>query len=240
MPVERVKEHLEQWGALLLVAFAVAWGISYRGFSGETMADALKDVGSALVPIFAALFAARLIRRDLPPEQRYLAEGERALRAVQKKYDKFLQGPKYDRAGYDPEAGGKGDRYLFVQALPKKARASLVPLSPLSEGVVAITVSKKNLVILERARTSEGEARTAVRKAVVELLKQKPFMGHFEILESKNRRAAIVVDFDEGSMGIRGFRRAVEAVIDRAVQTLLELPVGPEATPASGDGGTDA
>lgn len=235
MDTGRLKEHLEQWGALLLVAFAVAWGISYRGFSGETMADALKDIGSAVVPIFAALFAARLIRRDLPPEQRYLAEGERALRAVQKKHDKFLQGPKYDRDGYDPEAGGKGDRYLFVQALPKKSRASLVPLSPLSEGVVAITVSKKNLVILDRARTSEDDARVAVHKAVVDLLQQRPFVGHFEILESKNRRAAVVIDFDEEGMGARRFRGAVEAVIDRAVQTLLELPVGPETIAASSD-----
>jgi len=237
MDGDRIQEHLEKWGAVLLVAFAVAWGMSYKGLSGETLADALKDVGAALVPIFAAMFAARLVRRDLPSEQRFRAEGERALRRIQRANPTILQGPKYDRDGYDPEAGGKGDRYLFVQALPKKSRASLVPLSPLSEGIVAVTVSKKNLVILDRAAAGEVEARTAVRDAVTSLLAQERYVGRFEILESKNKRAAIVVDFDEDSMGSRRFRAAVEAVVDVAVKALLQLPTGPAT---SSDAATDS
>ena len=229
MDGDRIQEHLEKWGAVLLVAFAVAWGISYRGLSGETLADAVKDVGAALVPIFAAMFAARLVRRDLPQGQRFLVEGERALRAVQKAHHAVLQGPRYNRDGYDLDGGGKGDRHLFVQCLPKKKRASFVPLSPLSEGVVAVAVAKTHLVILDRAGTSLDDARRAVRKAVEGMLQQKRYIGRFELLDSKNPASAIVIDFDEESMGARRFRSAVEAVVGEAVNALLKLPTGTAA-----------
>ena len=227
MDGDRIKEWAEKGGAVLIVVLAVAWGLSYKGLSGETLADALKDIGGAIVPVFAALFAARLVREDAPREQRYLAEGERALRAVQKRFEKKLQGPQYLREGYDPEGGGKGDRYLFIQALAGRVKASLVPLSPLAEGIVAITVSKQNLINLGRSTTPEEGAHAAVKTAVEAILQGGRFTGQFEILQSKNKRAAIVVDFDEEAMGVRRFRGAVEAVVTAAVEALLALPEGP-------------
>ena len=244
MDGDRIQEQLEKWGAVLLVAFAVAWGISYKGFSGETLADAVKDVGAALVPIFAAMFAARLVRRDLPLEQRYLAEGERALRALQRAHPKVLQGPRYDREDYDPnEAGGKGGRYLFTCADPtaggKDRKSSFVAVAPLAEGVVAVTVSKRNLKNLGISVDRLDEAQAVIEDAVKKLLVQPRYVDRFEILKSKVQRAAIVVDFDEESMGPKRFRAAVEAVVKEALGALLSLRVGSPPTPDGAAGTVD-
>lgn len=240
MDAERIREALEKWGAVLLVVFAVAWGLMYRGISGETLADALKDVGGALVPIFAAFFAARLVRADLAPGQRFLQAGEDAIRAVQSEYPSLLQGPKYDRQGYNPEAGGKGDRYLFHQVSTGRSRASFVPISPLSEGVVAITVSKKNLVILSRAGTPEADARRAVNDAVVRELERlgRDALPH-EVIDDVKGRTAIAIDFDEEAMGARRFRRAVARIVAVAHEAVLALPEGPaDAKSAQPDAGS--
>ena len=232
MDGDRIQEQLEKWGAVLLVAFAVAWGISYRGLSGETLADAVKDVGAALVPIFAAMFAARLVRRDLPLEQRYLAEGERALRAVQKRFPEILQGPKYDRKDYDPSGGG--DRYLFIETKRGGKKASFVPLSPLAEGVVMISVSAQNLVNLGLDKTRSKEAQEAIHSAVMKVLTEGSFAGRYEILDSaKKERVAIIVDFDEQAMTVRSFGRAVQAVITAAVKALEGLPPASATAPAA-------
>ncbi|MCB9530643.1 MAG: hypothetical protein H6700_02670 [Myxococcales bacterium] len=240
MDAERIREALEKWGAALLVVFAVAWGLMYRGISGETLADALKDVSGALVPVFAAFFAARLVRTDLAPGQRFLRAGEDAVRTVQSAYPSQLQGPKYDRQGYNPEAGAKGGRYLFHQASTGRRRASFVPVSPLSEGVVAITVSKLNLVILGRDGTPEDDARRAVKDAVLRELERlgRDALPH-EVIDDVKGRTAIAVDFDEEAMGARRFRRAAERVMAAAHQAVLALPEGPaDANSAPPDAGS--
>ena len=210
---------------VLLVIFAVAWGLMYKGVTGETLADAVKDIGGALVPIFAAIFAARLVQKDLPAEQRFLVEGDRALKNVQNRHQDHVQGPKYDRDGYDPEGGGTGDRYLFIQKRGAKERASLVALKPLAEGVVAVTVSKKNLKILGRPYESDEDvprAQEDVRAAVTELMKKiDPQTALHEVLPAKSARVAIAVDLDEQAMSHRRFRRTVEQIVGVAIEALV-------------------
>ena len=230
--MDDMKDKLNTWGAVVLVIFAVAWGMVYKGVSGETLADAVKDIGGALIPIFAAIFAARLVHRDLPAEQRFLLEGERAMEAVQGRHPDHLQGPKYDREGYDPEAGGKGQRYLFIQTRASKKRASLVALPPMSEGVVAVTISKGNLKYLGKADGEEDitNAMSAVNKALTALMgRLDPNGAEHTCLEVKGR-VAIAVDLDERAMGPRRFRQTAEQLMEEALTTLLSLP---DATPSA-------
>lgn len=60
------KERMEQWsgyGALTVVTIAVIAGMFFKGFDGATLSDAVKDIGSALVPILTAYLAYRLVMR---------------------------------------------------------------------------------------------------------------------------------------------------------------------------------
>ena len=222
MDRDKLRELLNDWGAAALVAFAVAWGLSYRGISGENVADAVRDIGTALVPIFAALFAARLVSRDKDPSERCVREGEDALRAVQKGHSGVLSGPKFNRDSYDSDKPPGAGRYLFVQKGGKGNKGQLVPVVPFREGIVQVQVSDTTRKVLGITQGLD-ETHLQVREAVEALLKSRFPKVEYEPVETKNPRVVLTVDFDEHALPPRTFGRIVRAVAEEAIHTLKQL-----------------
>ena len=234
MSGRREDNHWEVWGIAIVVSVAVIAGLFFKGFTGETVSDSVKDLGGALIPIIAAFVAAKLVTREMDPEDRFGHEGEEALRVVQKAHSGYLSGPKADKGEkYDPDnPGGKG-RYLFIQKPGQGRRAQLTPVRPLRNGVVEIHVGGRAMQILGFAGKDKDphavklEYQKKVRDKVLETLESK-YKGLFEVLfdgtgenESRKNNIALAFDFDEASMGPKAFRKAVVLCIEAALSALL-------------------
>ncbi|MBM4354845.1 MAG: hypothetical protein FJ109_13830 [Deltaproteobacteria bacterium] len=213
------KQNWDLWGVAAIVTVAVLAGLAFKGFSGETLADAVKDIGAVLVPILAATLAARLVVREMDPGQRFFRAGEEALIAVQRRNPAILSGPKPDKENYDPENPGKAGRYLFFQKNHTGLRSQLIPVLPFKIGVVEIRVAKRTLQLLG-TQTELEIVSGQVRQAVTAML-EREWSGLFEILETKNANVSIVIDFDEAKMGHRAFRKAVGQCAEAALEVLL-------------------
>ena len=216
----KLKDRLNDWGAVVVVAAAVIWGMTYKGFSGETLADAVKDVGAALVPIFAAVLAARKVLSNEPIAEQCERVGEEALKAVQKRHPQLLSGPKYNRDSYDSEKPPGAGRYLFVQAGGKGQKGQLVPSRPFREGVVQVQVSKTSLIVLGLRELDLLEVQGALGEGIEAMLKARFPKASFELVPSKNPRVVRTLDFDEVELGARTFGRIVEAVAEEAMKIL--------------------
>lgn len=216
------RENWELWGLAAVVTIAVLVGLVIKGFSGETIADAVKDIGAVLVPILAAILAARLVVREVEPGQRYVKAGEEALRSLQKRYPSILSGPKPDKEGYDPDNPGHAGRYLFFQKNHIGHRSQLIPVLPFKIGVVEIRVAKRTLQLLDIPGELE-EVSAQVRLAVKSVL-EKNWSGNYEDLDAgRKANVSIAVDFDEERIGPRRFRTAVSDCAQAALDALDAL-----------------
>jgi len=213
------RESWELWGVAAIVSIAVLAGLVVRGFSGETVADAVKDIGAVLMPILAAALAARLVVRQMDPGQRFMQAGEDALRAIQKQHPTILSGPKPDKEGYDPDNPGKAGRYLFFQKNHTGNRSQLIPVLPFKIGVVEVRVAKRTLQLL--GITEELEAVSGRVGEAVKAVLERQLQGTYEVLEVKSQNVSIAIDFDEGKLGPRGFGNAVERCAEAALDVLL-------------------
>ena len=224
MGSEDKQQHWELWGVAAIVTIAVLVGLTIKGFSGETVVDAIKDIGEVLVPILAAVFAARLVIREMDPEQRFVRAGEDGLRAVQKRHQTILSGPKPNTENYDSDNPGKAGRYLFFQKNHKGHRSQLVPVLPFTMGVVEVRVSKRTLQLLglpmDELETFSKQVREAVLSSVVGTMSEDAY----EVLESKNPNIAVAIDFDEEKIGPKKFRRAVELCTNAVLGVLVKSP----------------
>ena len=219
------KNQWEVWLVAIVVSIAVLAGLAYKGLTGETIADGVKDIGAAIIPILSAFVAARLVTRQMDPAERFLRAGEAALSKLQAKHQDWLSGPKPDKEDYDEKNPGKADRYLFVQRGGKKLRAQLVRISPLRQGIVEIRVSKRTLQILdvkEGLEQAQKDMREKVKGAVVATLDRDWKKTPYEILDHKDQDIAIVVDFDESKLRPKQFGQAVVACAETAAKKLLE------------------
>ncbi|MFH1529508.1 MAG: hypothetical protein ABIK09_02110 [Pseudomonadota bacterium] len=222
MGSEDRQQHWEIWGVAAVVTIAVLVGLVIKGFSGETVVDAIKDIGSVAVPILAAVLAARLVIREMDPEQRFVRTGEDGLRAIQKKHPTILSGPKPNTENYDSDNPGNAGRYLFFQKNHKGHRSQLVPVLPFAMGVVEVRVSKRTLQLLGLPMDDLETISKQVREAVLSSVKSTMADDAFEVLESKNPNIAVAIDFDEGRIGPRGFRKSVLLCVDSALGVLLK------------------
>jgi len=209
----------EVWGAALIVTVAVLVGIKYKGINGETLSEAVKDIGAAIIPILAAVVAARLVTKGMDPSERFLRVGEDALRCFQRKHPNLLTGPRASHDNYDPEKPGKAGRYLFFQKGAQAKKAQFVPVLPLREGVIEIRVPRTTLLQLgverEALEQTQTEMLAAVRQAVIKEL-QTRWAGAFEILEHKHPDIAIILDVDEAMLGPRKYSKLIGNCLEAA------------------------
>ncbi|MDD3925311.1 MAG: hypothetical protein PHT33_01485 [bacterium] len=209
MDIDKQQQNWEVWGAALVVSLAVTAGLLFRGISGETVADAVKDIGAALIPILSAFVTARLVVGRMDPSERFMMAGETALSDLRKRHADILSGPKASREDYDPEKPGKAGRYLFVQLAGQKNKAQFIPMLPLRDGIVEICVSKTTTMLLlgaERGAAEEAQtgAFASVREAVEKLL-QRNWPDVHEVLPCKHSDIAIIISFGPKKNGARDF-----------------------------------
>ena len=225
MDTEKHQQNLEVWMAALVVVIAVFLGLHFKGVSGETVTEAITDIFGALIPILSAFVAARLVVRQMDPAERFQRAGEDALAKLAVKHPSLLSGPKASRENYDPENPGKAGRYLFYQKPRQKQKAQFIPVFPLRSGIVEIRISRTALLLLgvgrEMLERVQQDALARVEKSV-ETMMQQSWPEAYEILEHKHPDISIVVDFDEASLGVRKFRKAVYQVADTAIGALAE------------------
>ena len=224
------KESIQTWKAwstAAVVVIAVLVGLSFKGVSGATVSDAVKDIGKTLLPILSAFVAARVVIASTDPAGRHERAGEESLQAVQKKHSGHLSGPKASRENYDPENPGKAGRYLFFQRDAKGSKAQFIPVLPLREGVIEIRVSKTTLITLGAKRDAPDldQQKLDMQKRVSEAVEaaiNRSWKGKCEILEQKKHGdIAILVDFDESNLRLREFKRAVTECAEAALGVLL-------------------
>lgn len=225
MNSEKANIEWEVWGAAVIVVVATLAGFHYRGFQGETVLEATRDIGTAVIPILTAFVTARLVMRNMSLEDRCLKAGEDALRHVQEKHPELLSGPKANREKYDQENADSQKRYLFFQKMNKGDKAQLIPLLPLKEGVVEIRVPKTTMLLLGCKREGLEELQrdllVKVREAVKSML-DREYSGSFEILEHKHDDIAIVADFDESNLNLKSYRKAIEACAETAFVSIVK------------------
>lgn len=221
--------HWEAWGAAVVVSIAVLAGLVFKGISGETVTDAVKDIGGAVIPILAAFVAARLVTSQMDPSERIKRAGESGLGFIRQRYSEYLSGPKANRESYDPENPRKAGRYLFFQRGTQGRKAQFIPVEPLKEGIVEIRVPKTTLLILGAERESlEGIQQNILKKvqaAVTDSL-ERNWRGDYEILEHKHPDIAVLIDFNEGNLGPRKFRQAVIDCAESAIRELAPILKG--------------
>jgi len=175
------------------------------------------------IPVLAVMIVSVSLRKQ---NDTCLMRGKNALIVLQKKYPNFLLGPRYNRDNYDPEKGS-GQEYLFITNEDKKStkRAKFIAVNPLEEGVLSLYIQKGTLVYglnyTSEAATDPEIKRISdlVGEAVVKYVSQK-YSNYYELLQSSG--AALVVDFDENTMGKQQFRKAIFECAEIAVQKLLE------------------
>lgn len=213
---EERKSHTELWVAAV-VTLAVMAGLYFKGFTGETLTDAVKDIGDVAIPILCAFLAAHIVTSKMDQDEPIEKAGEDALGLLQKKYPEILAGPKGSRENYDPDKPGNAGRYLFFQG-KEKQKAQFIPVLPLKEGILEIRAPKtafriSGLIDLDAAQQS---ALPKMRQAVEACLKEA-WKDKYEVLEHKHPDIAIVVDFEENDLGPKRFGKAVYACGEAAV-----------------------
>jgi hypothetical protein len=225
MNSEKANIEWEVWGAAVIVVVATLAGFHYRGFQGETVLEATRDIGTAVIPILTAFVTARLVMRNMSLEDRCQKAGEEALRRVQEKHPDLLSGPKANREKYDQENVDSQKRYFFFQRKNKGDKAQLIPLLPLKEGIVEIRVPKTTMLLLgckrEGLESLQRDLLAKVREAVRTML-DRDCAGSFEILEHKHEDIAIVVDFDESNLSLKSYGKAIEACAETAFTTIVK------------------
>lgn len=226
MKKEDYSAQWEVWGVALVVSVAVSSGLAFKGLSGENLADAVKDMGSVIIPILSAFVAAKLVTGQMDPSERIARAGEASLVALREKHRDILSGPKGNRENYDEDNPGGADKYLFVQRDGKGRKAQLIRVSPLREGIVEIRVPKTTLLVLgigneDGLEAAQKEALAQVRDAVQASIQRNVGDSLCEILPHKHPDIAVVVDFDESKLGPKKFGAAVMACGEAAVEALI-------------------
>lgn len=223
MNPENRHQHWEVYGVAVVVSGAVLAGLVFKGVTGETVSEAVKDIGAALIPILTAFLAARLVTREMDTSERFLRAGEDALRDIQRRAPEWLSGPKAHRESYDPENPGKAGRYLYLQKGGAGDKAQFVPVLPLKEGVVEIRVPKAGVVLLGRAQKGERDQQELAQKEIQAAIQREVnaalearWKGTYAKPEYQHADIAIVVDFDETRLGPRKFRKAVVDCVEAA------------------------
>jgi len=227
---EDIRDQWDIWGVAAVVSIAVLAGLCFKGITGESIADGVKDIGAALIPILSAFVAARLITRQMDPSERIFHAGEDALARLQKRHPQRLSGPKANRENYDDKSPENADKYLFIQKEGKGRKAQLVRVPPLRDGVVEIRDPRTTLLILDTSLDAKrpeelSKAQQSMLKKVsdaVETTLKRDWAGTYELLQSKHQDIAIVIDFDEVKLGYKQFGKAVLACAEAAFDALLE------------------
>ena len=224
------------WVVAGVTSAAVIAGLSFKGVSGETVSDAVKDIGGALLPLVGAMVAAGMVSRKMDEEASVLEIAESALRRVQDKNRGLLTGPKSNKSEPD-DGGGKSEvedgnedgakRYLFVQVSKdgkKGMKGQFVPVAPLEEGILTIKIQRQAL----QGLGIEGDLHAAQEHLVpviherVAAVAERQWKNKHVLIPTKDKNVAINIDFDEGAMTKREFGRAVEQCAGAAFQFLLE------------------
>ncbi|MBM3494268.1 MAG: hypothetical protein FJX72_08105 [Armatimonadetes bacterium] len=223
------------WGVALVVSVAVLAGLAFKGVSGRSLTDAVKDIGGALIPILAAFVAARLVSGQADPADQAQRAGEAALAALQRKHPDVLSGPKAHRVNYDPEQAVSPARYLFIQRRSQNQRAQFVPVSPFREGILEIRVPKTALLILGAKREGleqlQQQILTTVRTGVLGALDQDRRVV-YEIIEHKNPDIAVVVDFNEAELGPKRLGRVITGCVSAALRALVDAATSTQSLPS--------
>lgn len=224
------------WVVAGVTSAAVIAGLSFKGVSGETVSDAVKDIGGTLLPLVGALVAAGMVTRKMDAEASVLEIAESALRRVQDKNRGRLTGPKSNKSEPD-DGGGKNEvedgnedranRYLFVQVSKdgkKGKKGQFIPVAPLEDGILTIKIQRqalKSLGIEGDLYVAQEHIIPVIRERVAAVA-EKHWKNNHVLIPTKDKNVAINIDFDEGAMSKREFGKAVEQCAGAAFQFLLE------------------
>lgn len=211
-------------------SLAILINLTIKGFTAENSLDAIKDLVGLLVTVAVFLIAYSISNKS----KNFIDAGKMALDILRKKYenDKLLQGPEYDKTDYNPEDETKSQRmqYLFFPKLKYKKKVAFVPLEPIEQGILDIRFSKATLVNFGYDAKDPQidklliEAQTKIYLELDKYLKSK-YNERYEILniqdsetkESKYKNSAIVIDFDEDKLKIKGIKKAVYNCTEKAL-----------------------
>ncbi len=220
---------------------AIVAAMPVKGLTAESALDAIKDFAGLAVTITVFLIAARISRNSKDP----LEVAETALRKLAQKYGERLTGPQYDKDDYTPDSETPTSRmrYLFWKRIAGKytRKVALIPLEPLGtgRGVLDIRVAKATLKNLGLKDDPDSllEMQKRVREAVRRVLDERykgaftqlhpPEPGsHNQAVEPEKPKAAlgnsaIVVDFEEETMGAKKYALAIQECGSAAIDVLL-------------------
>ncbi len=215
---------------------AILINLSIKGFSAENLLDAVKDLVGLLVTVAIFLVAYSISNKS----KSFIDAGQMALNTLRKnkKYDKFLQGPEYDKTDYNPEETAKSQRmrYLFFKKGKYSKKVAFIPLEPLEQGILDVRFSKATLVSFGYAGkdplTEKSILPEAQKTIYTELEKYliSNYPDFFEILnktdsenkESKYKNSAIVIDLDEEKLKIKGLKKAIYNCTEKALKIILD------------------
>ncbi len=225
------------WVVAGVTSAAVIAGLSFKGVSGETISDAVKDIGGTLLPLVGALVAAGMVTRKMDAEASVLEIAESALRRVQDKNRGLLTGPKSNKSEPDDGGGGKNEvedgnedranRYLFVQVSKdgkKGKKGQFIPVAPLEDGILTIKIQRQALKSLgiEGDLCAAQEHIIPVIRERVAAVAARQWKNSHVLTPTKDKNVAINIDFDEGAMSKRDFGKAIEQCAGAAFLFLRE------------------
>lgn len=209
----------EIFAAVLTITAAGIW-VYLDGFTGETIAQVIATLGTALIIIMTFLYKQQQVSD-------YDKAGTAALKKLREAYPKILSGPmSFKSRDTDDSNDDKniGKRYLFYQKQRVGEIAQFIPIEPLHMADIEIYVSRKALRILNLPMDKQEEIKGLVRNAVAEFAKSK-YDGLFVLVETKgsDKNLSIKLDFidDDTSLSFKEFEKVVFMLGQKAIETLL-------------------
>jgi len=213
-------------------ALAILINLSIKGFSAENLLDAVKDLVGLLVTVAIFLVAYSISNKS----KSFIDAGRMALEKLRKNFAD-LQGPEYDKTDYDPEETLKSQRmrYLFFKKGKYSKKVAFIPLEPLEQGILDIRISKATLVNfgIDSKNSQIDSLISGLQSDIYLDLKNylsSKYTEKYEILNkqdtdnkaSKYSNSAIVIDFDEDKLKIKGFEKAIYNCSEKALQIILK------------------
>lgn len=203
-------------GAIGILAIVLA--IEPAKIDTASALGTVKDLAEALIGLLTLIIAFKI--KSLDKSQRFAAIAEEALEKIARKNSEILSGPKYNRENYSPDSG-KGQKYLFLQKKGSKERAQVVPLEPLTEGLLEIRFSKRSGKIAHGNTDDFKNTQASIKTAILAFL-NKHYNDYFEVVDVANDNIAVVVDFDENKLGFRRYKKALNETLDLVIEKIKE------------------
>ncbi|MCX6258627.1 MAG: hypothetical protein NTW49_12130 [Bacteroidia bacterium] len=216
----------------IIGSLAIIINLSIKGFNTENGLDAVKDLVGLLVTVAVFLVAYSISNKS----KSFIDVGRIALEMLRTKYVKVLKGPQFDKSDYNPDDSTKSQRmqYLFFTEDQYPKKVAFIPLDPIEQGILDIRVSKATFVNFGHDTKDPNTDKLFLdiqSKIYIDLEKYLTlkYSGLFKILNNNNsetkktkfKNSAIVIDFDEEKLKMKGLKKAIYNCSERALMELL-------------------